>query len=85
MTKVVEQEESLVLRLWSLNTKLHLKEPELFDKMADARSGAENVQEKSGTSCHSWRQGKYQWLVESCQKDWEAILNQLPLAKDRTI
>lgn len=32
---------------------IHLKEPEFFGTMADDRSGTENVQDKSGISCHS--------------------------------
>lgn len=40
------------------NCYIHLKEPEFFSKMADDRSGAENVQDKSGISCHCKKQGR---------------------------
>lgn len=48
--------------------------------MADDRSGAENVQDKSRISCCAKKQGRYQWLLYSCQKDLEAMLN-IPLAQ----
>lgn len=62
-----------------------LKGIRILRQMANSRSGAENDQDKSGTSCHAKEQGRSQRLLVSCQKDSEAILNRLLLAKDRTI
>lgn len=49
--------------------------------MADDRSGAENVQDKFGIPHCAKKQGRPQRLLQSCQKDSEAILNRLPLAQ----
>lgn len=51
--------------------------------MADSRSGAESVQDKPATSCHTREQRGYQKLSESCLKDLRVHLNRLLLGQQR--
>lgn len=53
--------------------------------MADSRSGAKNGQNEPEISCHNRKQGIYQRLRESCQRNSEAKSKKFPLTKDGTL
>lgn len=54
-------------------------------KMADSRSGEENIQDKPATFCCTKEQGSYQKPLGSCLKDSGIYLNRLLLTNDGTV
>lgn len=66
------------------NRQLYCKEAGLLGKKADSSSGAGNVQNESGVSCHTRKQGSFDMLLWLCRKDSGGSWKRLPLAKNGT-